>query len=446
MKRSSILLTVAATVCVAGCTDREDILPGKREDPRSILTNDLAAGDLASDLAPERAGAVPALRLPKAQSNANWTHSIGTPKTRVTHAALSAAPNLAWSAEIGAGDSRRNRITADPVVADGRVFTLDAEARVTATGTSGATLWQADLTPSRDKSDEATGGGLAVGAGKLFVSSGFGFLTALDPATGTVLWQQDLGSTSSGAPTVFGDLVYAVAGDDTGWALEVDTGRIRWQTSQISDASNVLGAPAPALNSKFAVFAFGDGAIHGTFRNGGLRMWTAYASGERRNTAFAKIDDVTSDPVIDGNRVYVGTHSGRLLALDLNTGDRIWTAREGAISPVLPFGGSVFVLSDQNELLRLDGRDGAQIWGTQLPHLVKFKQRRADAVYAHHGPILAGGQLVVASDDGVLRFFNPETGALTREVAVPGGATTAPVVAGGTLYVVGSKGQLHAFR
>ena len=52
----------------------------------------------------------------------------------------------------------------------------------------------------------------------------------------------------------------------------------------------------------------------------------------------------------------------------------------------------------------------------------------------------------MASGDGKVRFFDPETGELSYSVAVPGGATTDPVVAGGTLYVVGSRGQLHAFR
>jgi outer membrane protein assembly factor BamB len=65
---------------------------------------------------------------------------------------------------------------------------------------------------------------------------------------------------------------------------------------------------------------------------------------------------------------------------------------------------------------------------------------------AHYGPILAGGRIVIASNDGFLRFFNPVNGALVHQVEVPGGATTAPVVAGQTLYVVSTKGDLHAFR
>jgi len=442
VKRSSLIMGVAAMAILAGCADREEILPGKREDLRAILTE----GVPAEQLAPEVARAATEVRLPKMVQNANWTHSIGTPKTRISHPSLATAPQLVWSADIGVGDGRRNRITADPVVADGRIYTLDAEARVTATGTDGTTLWSADLSPARDAASEATGGGIAYGKGKLYVTSGFGFLTALDPATGEVLWKQDLSSTSSGAPTVYGDLVYLVGGDDTGWALEADTGRIRWQTSQSSDVNNVLGAPAPALNDKFAVFAYGDGALHGVFRNGGLRMWTAFVSGQRRSDALAKVNDITADPVIVGDKLYVGSHAGRILALDVTTGERLWTAREGAISPVLPLGGSIFALSDQNELLRLDARDGVKIWAKDLPNLKKLKQRKANEVFAHHGPILAGGQLIVASNDGLLRFFDPTTGEMTREVAVPGGATTAPVVAGGTLYVVGTKGQLHAFR
>jgi outer membrane protein assembly factor BamB len=442
VKRSSIILGMTAAAVIAGCTEREEILPGTREDPRAILSGGVPADALAADVAREAS----TVRLPKAVQNNAWTQSSGTPKTRVLHASLSAAPQLVWSADIGAGDGRRNRITADPVVADGRIFTLDSEARVSATGTNGAAIWSRDLTPSRDKSGEATGGGLAVAGGTLYVTSGFGLLTALDAATGEEVWQQDLGSTGSGAPTVFGDLVYVLGGDDTGWALERDTGRIRWQTSQSGDVNNVLGAPAPAVNDRFAIFAFGDGALHGTFRNGGLRMWTAFVAGQRRSSALAKVNDVTAGPVISGDRVYVGSHSGRLLALDMDTGNRVWTAREGAISPVLVVGGSVFAVSDENELIRLDARDGVKIWSKKLPDLLKLKQRKASEVYAHYGPILAGGQLIVASNDGVLRFFDPTTGEMTRSVEVPGGATTAPVVAGGTLYVVGTKGQLHAFR
>lgn len=56
------------------------------------------------------------------------------------------------------------------------------------------------------------------------------------------------------------------------------------------------------------------------------------------------------------------------------------------------------------------------------------------------------GRLFVASSDGVLRAFDPRSGGLVGQAAIPGGAATAPVVSGGTLYVTGQDGHLHAYR
>jgi hypothetical protein len=92
--------------------------------------------------------------LARAQTGGDWTHRAGNARHLMPHAALSATPQRVWSAKIGAGSSRKNRISAAPVVADGRVFTIDAGTAVTATGTNGATLWSTDLTASFDKGGE----------------------------------------------------------------------------------------------------------------------------------------------------------------------------------------------------------------------------------------------------------------------------------------------------
>ena len=73
-------------------------------------------------------------------------------------------------------------------------------------------------------------------------------------------------------------------------------------------------------------------------------------------------------------------------------------------------------------------------------------QRRRDSFYAMHGPILAGGRLIVAGSDGALRAFDPADGRLVGSAPLANGATTRPVVAGGVLYVVNTRGELLAFR
>jgi len=158
------------------------------------------------------------------------------------------------------------------------------------------------------------------------------------------------------------------------------------------------------------------------------------------------VTDITGDPVIDGDRVYVGTSSGRPAASGLRDGERIWTAKHGAMSAVWPEGGSVFVVTDDSRLMRLGAPDGRVIWATHLLYFRHERPKRRLEIYPSFGPILPGGRPRGASADGVLRSFDPETGVLSSRVAIPGGAATNMAVADGVLYVVSDGGQLHAFR
>jgi len=437
-----LVASIVATGVLAGCAEREVILPGDRLGVREVLeqTQPGEAEALGNISAPAD--------LPASSANPAWPQSHVSPSARTSNAALSANLTPIWSTSIGQGDKRRARIITDPVVADGRVFTIDSAGRVSATSTSGEALWSYSLVPLRDDASQALAGGLAHDDGRLYVTSGFGTLSAVDAATGQEIWTQRLQDTATGAPTVFGDLVYVVAGDSTAWAIEAEDGRVRWQSDGLGDTANVAGAAPPAVNDTHVVFSFGSGAVQGAFRQGGLRVWSADIVGTRRGFAIALVDDITGYPVIDGNTVYAGNHSGRVVALNINSGERLWTAQHGALDPVWPAGNSVYLVSDLNELIRLNAEDGTRIWAVDLPGYepVRRPQRRRDSAYVNHGPILAGGRLIVASSDGFLRSFDPTTGDLIGQTEIRGGATTRPVVANGTLYVVSTNGVLHAYR
>lgn len=441
--KTGVLLAPLALGLLAACQEPEVILPGVREPIKAVLER-TDAEDLA--LVTEDDNESRPISLPAETSNDAASQFEGSPAFRTDHPALAGALTRLWSAKIGRGDERKQRITADPVVGGGRIYTLDAGTNVSAFSPSGQLLWQAKVKTATDDDDEATGGGLAYADDTLFVSSGFGILAAIDAETGAQKWEQQLDATGSGRPLIVGDLVYVTAGDEIGWALRKDTGRIAWQTSAAASNSNVLGAPSPVVDGDLVVFAFGSGELQAVFRRGGLRRWDSSVLGEREGRALSKVDDVTGTPVIVDGVLYAGSQAGRTVAMRAGSGKRIWTAREGAIGPVLPVGDSVFLVSDRNELLRLDSSDGSRVWGVRLPNYTARKARKTAEVYAHHGPILAGGRLIVASGDGVLRSFSPEDGSLIGTQEIPGGATTRPVVAGGMLYVVGRKGELHAFR
>ena len=437
------LTGLAIVALLAACNRGEEILEGERFELRAAIDAETGeplaeADDLESVGAPFSA--------PSQSANASWTHKAGTPLHSIQHPALGASLTRIWSANIGQGNSRKHRISADPVVADGRVFTLDSRAQVTAVGLNGAVIWSRDITPASDKSDDASGGGLAVAGDRLYVTSGFGNLVALDAATGAEIWVQRLDAAASGAPTVSGDLVYAVGRDSRAWAVEAENGRIKWQLEGAPSPSGVVGGASPAATDRLAIFPLSSGEIVAALRQGGVRVWASSISGQRKGRVYARTSDVTGDPVVKDGVIYAGSPSGRTIAIDAASGERVWTATEGAMGPVWVSGGSVFLISDQNELVRLDGATGERIWGAELPLFVKERERRRKSIFAHYGPILAGGRLIVASDDGQLRSFNPTDGSALGSVDLPGGAASDAVVAGQTLYVVSGNGQLHAFR
>lgn len=442
----SAISFMALLALLAAC-EKEVILPGERFGTRTPLDASLATTERPSPtdpLAVQKNEARP-ISLPAAVANADWPQRGGNVRHLPPHGALSAAPQRVWSADIGAASTRRNRISAAPVVADGRIFTLDAGMGLHATGLNGAALWGTDLTPVGDRPSEVSGGGLAVGAGRLFVSTGYGELIAVDPKTGGVLWRQDLGSSVSGAPAVDGDTVYVVGRDSGAWAVDVADGKVRWQITGTVGTTGMVGSSAPAVTDRLVLLPTVSGDLRAVMKAGGTESWQADIVGKRLGRAYGLISDITGDPVVAGSTIYAGNAAGRTYALS-DTGETLWMAEEGALGPVLPVGDSVFLVNDQAQLVRLDAASGAVIWRADMPYFDTAKAKKQKSITAHYGPVLAGGRIAVASGDGLLRFFSPLDGAMVATAPIPGGAATQPALAGGMLFVVGANGQLHAFR
>lgn len=448
--RMSGKLGVAGLVlmaALAGC-EKEVILEGERFPVRADLDASIPVEGQPLPLTPQaRADNLSQpIALPAAQANAEWTHRGGNARHDAPHGQLSGAPQLAWSVNIGAGNSRRNRVAAAPVVAAGRVMVMDASATVSAVSTAGALLWQTDLTPEFDSGGEISGGGLAALGARVYATTGFGELVALDAASGAVIWRQRFDAGVTGAPAVEGGAVYAVARDGAALAVATDTGRILWQLTGTRSASGVLGAASPAIDGKSVIFPFASGQISAAEKAAGAQVWGAAVAGKRLGRAYAGVGDLTGDLVVSGGVLYVGTAAGRTVAIAADTGLPIWAASEGAMNPPLVVGGSVFVVSDEARLVRLDAGTGAVIWSVPMPYYTTEKLKKIKAIYANYGPVLAGGRVVVAGSDGYLRLFSATDGALVGQAVIPGGAASSPALAGGALFVVGAKGQLHAFR
>ena len=235
MRITTITAGLIGLTMLSACEEPEVILPGERFGTREILQD--------GETEPVAVNTARAIALPASVNNANWAQSPVSPFARVSHPALGASLRPIFSVNIGAGDSRRERLNVDPVVSGGRIFTMDAEHMVSAVSTSGQMLWQKSMVPARDTAKQAQGGGLAAADGRLYVASGFGLLTALDAA-------------AEGVTSVVWATGYGV---DYGW-LEVDTfdegGRPR-HLRGISDEPGVYFLGLPWQSRRGSSFIWG---------------------------------------------------------------------------------------------------------------------------------------------------------------------------------------------
>jgi outer membrane protein assembly factor BamB len=281
---------------------------------------------------------------------------------------------------------------------------------------------------------------------RIYATTGYGELVALDAASGAVVWRQRMATPAVGAPAVEGNVVYAVGRDGGAMAVAADTGKIQWQIQGSPDSSGMVGEGSPAVDDAAVIFPYPSGELVAINKAGDERLWVAAVAGQRLGIPTGSMGGITGDPVLSGGVIYAGSAGGRTVAIDAATGKRLWTAAEGALNPPLVVGGSVFVVNDQARLVRMDAATGAVIWSTEMPYFVKDKVKKRKGIFAHYGPVLAGGRIVVASSDGLLRLFDPANGALVGQADIAGGAASAPALAQGLLFVVSKKGQLHAFR
>lgn len=437
-------------VLMAACAEKELVLEGPRypvdADLTSVATD--AQGNVAAPAQPANRS-VP-ISVPAGEANASWTQRGGNVRHVSPPGRLSAQPVLVWSSPIGEGNGKRARIQATPVAGGGLIYAMDSGSQVTAvSAASGAPAWSVDVTADFDRGGGTAGGGLAYHDGRLYVSTVSGELVVLDAKTGGVIWRKRLDVPAAGAPAVEGNSVYVVLRNGTAWAMDAADGKIRWQGAGTPSQSGVVGGGAPAVAGDRVILPFESGDVSAYFARSGQQLWASGVGGERVGRPYASFSEVTGDPVVVGNTVFVGTSGGRTAAIDMTSGQVLWNATEGALNPVLPVGGSLFQVTDDGRLVRMDAGSGEVIWAVQMPYFTNpkpQKTRRNQAIYAHYGPVAAGGRIVVASSDGLLRVFDPRDGRLVSTAAIPDGAASAPILTNSMLYVMGGDGQLHAFR
>ena len=148
--------------------------------------------------------------------------------------------------------------------------------------------------------------------------------------------------------------------------------------------------------------------------------------------------------MIDRGLVYVVSHAGRLAAIDIRTGNRVWEAPLASLQMPWVAGDYIFVVSVDAELVCVSRADGAVVWVEQLTRYKNAKKRKGRISWA--GPVLVGDHLVLVSSEGKVVKVAPQSGAVLDTIKISGGSVVSPIVADETIFILTEKGKLIALK
>ncbi|WP_119302755.1 PQQ-like beta-propeller repeat protein [Dongia deserti] len=383
--------------------------------------------------------------LPEPYVNNAWAQAGGNQTHAMYHLkANSGALQQVWSVDIGASASSDNRLLAEPIVADGVVYAMDANSIVSALdAASGRQIWRKDLTPD-DEDDDLFGGGIAWSEAGVVISTPFARVFLLDAKTGEVKWEATAPAPMRSAPAVSDGRVFVITIDNQLLVYALDDGRKLWSNAGVEEAAGLLGGTTPAVDGDIVIAAYTSGELLAFDVTDGRSIWTESLAGGARGNAIATLTDIRGRPVIDRDFVVAIGNGGVMAAIDKERGGRVWDNGLGGTQMPWVAGDFVFVLTNDSEVVCLSRQDGRIKWITALPQF-ENPQEKEDRIY-WSGPVLVSDRLLVTGSSGMAVALSPYDGSIIGKQTLPDSSHLPPVVANETIYILSDDARLIALK
>ncbi len=450
-------VSLACVLAMSGCSTVGKAFRKPSADDKAVASQGQRLSILAFEqkLEPSKSLKGVGYYLPPVQPVASWPVAGGPQDAVIQNADAAKSFKVAWTKGIGAGSKGGGEVLAQPV-SDGKlIYTLDGEARVSAFDVNtGAQAWSVDLNPKNKRDKTAFGGGLALsGDGKLFVTSGFRFISALDAATGKTVWEKPVDTQLHSAPTVNAKYVYATDVDNQIFAFKQDGGDMDWTYQAIAEPARLLKTSSPIVSGDTVYAPFSSGELVALNSDSGQPVWDQVLAQSTRTNALSEIRDISGRPVLYNGTVFAASHSGVFQAMNAKTGDPVWKVPADSVNTPWIAGDVVFLVSLQGDLLCVSRESGQIYWMKDLnAKVAKAKPAKGlfgigkgkTSVPMWTGPVMASGRLIIINSLGQAVAFDPKTGDQTASLNLGGASYIAPIIVGDKLFVVTEEGKLVA--
>lgn len=255
----------------------------------------------------------------------------------------------------------------------------------------------------------------AVDERTVFIGSGFNVF-AIDADSGRQIWKAKIDYAGESSPTVADGVVYIASKENHLYAIDATSGEQIWfyKTDGL-----LFGTPSVTADS--VLIGGDDGDLFSINRTNGHLHWKTVLDSA-----------IYSTPAIAEGRVFVTTKAQTVSAVDLKTGELIWSYPVGGSSSPAVADGVVYVGSDDGALYALDAADGGDpIW------LFATGSARVKS------PVVVGNEVVFAAG-AMLTSLDRASGEVNWQYPVGDDVTTDPVILDGYLYAGDKNGYFYA--
>ena len=333
-----------------------------------------------------------------------------------------------WSKDTGKGSTKKF-LKLTPSHFQGKIFVADASGNLSAIdASSGNTLWENDT-------DLPITGGPGSSETLILVGSGEGDVLAYLKENGELLWQAKVSSEVLSAPQEAYGIVVARTVDGKIFGLDANDGSRLWIYDRTVPALTLRGTSDPVITGDVVIAGFDGGRLSAIELHTGKLIWETSVSLASGRSELERMVDIDSEPVINGNDIYVATFQGRLASVALENGKMSWTRDISSHAGLTADEKNIYITDDQSYIWALDKTTGNSLW-------------KQENLFARNltAPATIGDLVVVGDLDGYLHWMDKNNGQFVARTRVSKSAILAPPVAvGDIIYAYSSDGTLSAY-
>ena len=332
----------------------------------------------------------------------------------------------AWQRKFGNGQGR-GWLMLRPVFEQNSIYVASQSGEVAAVRPTGQLIWRQML-------NMRITGGVAADDQLVVVGTQSGDLVALDRNSGKQLWKKEISGVLLSSPTLATNVV--IAQSINGIITLFDRkGMLIWQKRVAVPDLLLRGASSPVVHFDKILTGLASGDLFAWDKQSGREIWATTVTLPEGQSELDRMVDIDAPLLVSGDIVYVVSYQGNLQALNIQTGQLLWSRKESSYQGIAEHDASLFVSTASGEVAAINRYNGGSLW---QQNSLRHRFLSAPAIWKSY--------LIVGDALGYLHVLSQKDGAVVGRCEVPSGVRVPPLIVGDQAIVYTNTGNLIALN